>query len=336
MIGQEILTGLSASISENDIKVGSENSEELAFTLNATTLNPYFGWTSPTQNADLRAVASYGIGDFTINQANYDFEVLTSKSYSLTLAGNKELYSSKSILNGTTSLKLIGDSWFARQNIDGKSELLSDLQTNAQFLRISTEATHQFEFERGSSLTPIISTGIRRDQKDQQSLFGLEFTGGFDYRDSIGLTLSGSGSVLLGRANDIQEMSLKGSLEYDYGSDDLGLTFALSPTWGQTQAEIQNSLWSSEILASSNVVGQYTEGTQIGTEIGYGFALGEESRHLNLYSGYEFDASSNDELLLGTSLSIGSNLGLDFERVNKIGSSDSATSKNQFNARLSW
>ena len=336
LIGQEFLTGLSASITENDIKVGSENSEELAFTLNATTLNPFFGWTSPTQNAELRAVASYGIGDFTINQSNYDFEVLTSKSYSLTLAGSQELYSSESILNGTTKLQLVGDSWFARQNIDGKSNLLSDLQTDAQFLRISTEATHQFEFERGSTFTPLISTGIRRDRKDQQSLFGLELTGGFDYTAPIGLTLSGSGSLLLASENEIQKMSLKGSLEYDYGRDDLGLTIALSPTWGQTQAEIQNTLWSSEILASSKEIGQYTEGTQINTEIGYGFILGEESQQLNLYSGYEFDAQADDELLLGTSISIGANFGVDIERAGKIGTPEDVATKYQINGRLTW
>ena len=135
---------------------------------------------------------------------------------------------------------------------------------------------------------------------------------------------------------NIQKISVKGSLEFDYGSDDLGLTFALSPTWGQTQTEIQNSLWSNEILASSNEVGQYTEGTQISSEIGYGFTLGDESRQFNLYSGYEFDASSDDELLLGTSVSIGSNLSLDFKQTNKIGSSDSTVRKYQFNARLSW
>ena len=336
LIRQEFLTGLSASITENDIEVGSVNTEKLDFTLNSTTLNPYFGWTSPTQNTKLRAVAGYGNGDFTIIQTNYDFEVLTSKSYSLALAGSKELYSSESILNGTTKLQLVGDSWFARQNIDGKSNLLSDLQTDAQFLRISTEATHQFEFKRGSTFTPLIAIGIRRDQKDQLSLFGLELTGGFDYNNPTGLTLSGSGSMLLGNENEIQKMSMKGSLEYDHESDDLGLTIALSPTWGQTQAEIQNSLWSNEILASSNEIGQYTEGTQISSEIGYGFTLGDESRQFNLYSGYEFDASSDDELLLGTSVSIGSNLSLDFEQTNKIGSSDSTVRKYQFNARLSW
>ena len=92
LLGQEILTGLSASITENDIEVGSGNTEKLDYTLNTTTLNPYFGWTSPTQNAELRAVVGLGIGEFTIDQADYDFEVLSSKSYSLVLAGSKELY----------------------------------------------------------------------------------------------------------------------------------------------------------------------------------------------------------------------------------------------------
>ena len=126
LIGQNTLTGLSASITENEIKVGADNTEKLAFTLNSTTLNPYFGWTSPTQDSELHAVAGYGIGDFTIEQANYDFEVLANTSYSIALAGSKELYSSESVLNGSTKLKVIGDSWFVRQNIDGKSNLLSD------------------------------------------------------------------------------------------------------------------------------------------------------------------------------------------------------------------
>ena len=336
LIGQEFLTGLSASITENEIEVKSGNTEKLNFTLNSTSLHPYIGWTSPNQDAELRAIAGYGIGEFTINQVGYDYEVLASKSYSVALAGHKELYSTESILNGVTKLNINGNSWLTRLYVDGKDNILSELQTDAQFLRISTEATHQFEFERGSSLTPIISTGIRRDQKDRQSLFGLELTGGFDYNDPIGLTLSGSGSMLFASNNEIQKMSLQGLVEYDYGHDNLGLTFALAPAWGQTVATVQNSLWSTQILASSKEVGQYTEGTQISTEIGYGFVLGEDSRKLNLVSGYEFDAQTDDELLFRASLSIGSNLGLDFERINKVGTPDSAARKYQFNIHLNW
>ena len=143
LIGQEILTGLSASITENNIKIDSENAEDLEFDLNSTALTPYLGWTSPNQNTELRAIASYGIGEFSIDQANYDLENLASRSYSLALSGRKELYSSNSIFNGTTKLNVIGDSWFARNYINGKDDVLADLQTNAHYLRIRTEGTHQ-------------------------------------------------------------------------------------------------------------------------------------------------------------------------------------------------
>ena len=37
-------------------------------------------------------------------------------------------------------------------------------------------------------------------------------------------------------------MSMNGTLGYDYGNDALGLTFAISPTWGQTLTSAQNTL----------------------------------------------------------------------------------------------
>ena len=81
---------------------------------------------------------------------------------------------------------------------------------------------------------------------------------------------------------------------------------------------------------------QYTDGTQVSSELGYGFTLGEESRKLNLYSGYEFDAESDDQLSLGSSISIGSHLNLDLERTGTINSTDSETTKYQLNGRLTW
>ena len=165
----------------------------------------------------------------------------------------------------------------------------ADLQTDAHYLRLRTEGTHQFSFALGSSLTPLISVGIRDDRKDQLSNFGMELSSGFDFTNPIGLNLSGSGNMLYTGENTIQKMSVNGTLGYDYGNDNLGLTFAISPTWGQTLASAQNTLWSSSILDSNKEVGQYSDGTQVSSELGYGFTLGEESRKLNLYSSYEFE-----------------------------------------------
>ena len=67
-----------------------------------------------------------------------------------------------------------------------------------------------------------------------------------------------------------------------------------------------------------------------------GLHLVKIHRKLNLYSEYEFDAQSDDELLLGTSVSIGTNLGFDLENTRKIGNKGTKEMKHQFNARLSW
>ena len=336
LINQEFLTGFSTSIVENEIEIENKRADRLEFTLNSTTLNPYFSWHSPTQTAKLQAIAGLGVGEFSINQTDYDIETLASRSFSFSLSGRKELYASDGIRNGTTRLNIIGNSWFATNYIGGHAGVLTDLQTDTHYLRLRTEGTHQFSFVRGSSLTPLISVGIRDDRKDQLSNFGMELTSGFDFTDPIGLNLSGTGNMLYAGENTIQKISVKGTLEYDYGNDNLGLTFGISPTWGQTQASVQNLIWNSSILASVQEVEQYSDGTQVDSEIGYGFTLGEDSRKLNLYSGYKFDAESDDQLSLGTNVSIGSYLNLNLEGTRAINTQESEATKYQLNGHLTW
>ena len=55
LIGEEILTGVSASFSENDIEIDGNHDQDLKFSLSSTSLNPYIGWTSTSQNAELQA-----------------------------------------------------------------------------------------------------------------------------------------------------------------------------------------------------------------------------------------------------------------------------------------
>ena len=92
-----------------------------------------------------------------------NLKTLASKSYSFALAGSKELYSSESILNGVTKLSIKGNSWLARQYVDGKDDLLADLQTDAHYLRINARKVRiNSQFERESST---YSTYLYRNQK---------------------------------------------------------------------------------------------------------------------------------------------------------------------------
>ena len=272
----------------------------------------------------------------TIDQSNYSLEALASKSYSLSLTGRKELYSSETILNGVTKLSVYGDSWFAKQYVKGQENLISDLETNALYYNVRTEGTHQFEMESSTSLTPFLTVGIRGDRKDQHATLAMEFTSGFDFVTPIGINFTSSGQMLVANENSIQKMSAKSTFGYDYGNDELGLTLEISPTWGQSQANTQNSLWSNNILASDNEIGQFTNGTQVKSKVGYGFTLGENSRKLTFYSGYMFDDQIEDELLLGSSFIISSKFGLDLEGINELGTNGIESSKLQLNGRMNW
>ena len=151
LISQNILTGISASFSENKVEVDKSTDKSLEFTLNSISFNPYVGWHSSKKDAEFRSMFGYGVGEFGINQAKYNTETLASKSYSLAVAGNKVLYTSESILDSESKLNIFGESWLAKQYIVGKEGVLTNIQTDAHHIKFGTEGTHQFEHEGGTS-----------------------------------------------------------------------------------------------------------------------------------------------------------------------------------------
>ena len=115
MIRDGLMAGLSASISESEIVFDQVDADDVKFISQTTTLNPYFGWTSSDQNSELHAIAGYGRGEIDIAQETYEDETLASESYTFGLTGSQLLYSSDSILSGTSNLSIKGETWLARQ-----------------------------------------------------------------------------------------------------------------------------------------------------------------------------------------------------------------------------
>ena len=189
-IGQEILTEVSATFNESIVDFNNHGDTKYLpeYTQETTSINPFVGWKSPRNDAEIRAIAGFGGGEFAVDQAFYDVETFSSRSFSFAIAGNKVLHSSNSFPNGISKLSIIGESWWARQYIDGREGVLADLQINAQYYQLRTEGINKFSFDHSSSLTTHISVGIRGDEKAGQSTSGMEFIGSFDFEDPLGLT----------------------------------------------------------------------------------------------------------------------------------------------------
>ena len=83
MVGQGMLVGISAAMTESDIDHTGATEGALSFESRTTALNPYLGWTSSDQDAELRAVAGYGVGEIDIEQANYELQTVSNTYHTL-------------------------------------------------------------------------------------------------------------------------------------------------------------------------------------------------------------------------------------------------------------
>ena len=335
-ISNNILTGVSASFSENKVAVDSSAGRSLEYSLNSLSVNPYIGWHSSNHDAEFRSMIGYGVGEFGINQTNYDEENFASKSYSIALAGNKVLYASDSFFNGKSKLNIFGESWLAKKFITGKEGVLNNIQTDAHHLKFGTEGTHQIEYESGTSQIANTSIGLRSDSKGQYSHSGLEFASGTDITNPIGVTFSGSGRMFLVDGFIIQNLELESKFSFDHGNDDLGLTFMIAPAWGQVHSDSENTLWNRNILENEDEVSKYINGTKLETKIGYGISIADNSGILKIYSGNKFENNELDELIFGTQVSLGPNFSINLKSTSDFEIEKPSSTKLKIRGDLKW
>ena len=336
LIREGLLVGISASVAESEVKFDNTETENIQFDTLTTSLNPYIGWKLNDRNSEFHATAGFGRGEVGIDQEFYDYEVLDSHTYTIGLAGSHILLTSENNLTGTSNLIIKGETWFAQQTVDGKDGVLENINTNSQHLSIRTESSHQFEFVSGSTLNPIVSIGVRNDEKDHQSVLGFEFTGGTDYNNLIGFSLSGHRSMLIGQSNQVQKMSLNSSMNYDSNNDEQGVLLKSAASWGQTVAEIQNSIWSRSNLASSIGSNHYADGNTFSSEIGYGLKIWDGRSLLTPFTGFNISQNQGNEYQIGMLMNIGSNVKLNLTGTQYMNATNDITNKMHLEGSINW
>ncbi len=336
LIQEGLLTGISASVSESEVEFETTDPYAIAFDSRTTSINPYIGWTSNDRNLELHATIGLGRGELEVKQKTYDNEILDSESFSFGLTGNQLLFTSDSIFDGITSLSFKGNSWFAHQFISGRDGILADFHTNSHHIHIRIDGTHQIDFTAGSTLSPIVSIGVRSDAKVHQSELGVELTSGADYSNPIGVTITGKGSVLIGSESQVQRIKLDSTLTYDHGSNQHGFFAEAASFWVQSDANIQESLWNSNALDSSYESNQYSNGTSLSSEFGYGLEILSGEGILTPISGFEVSNNQGREFLIGTRLGLGSNANFELSGIQGKNTSGINSTRVRFKGSLTW
>ena len=336
-IGQGILTGISTSLIESDIKHSGVSEDGLIFNTRSTAINPYLGWSSTDGITQLRSIAGFGVGEINIDQSNYQLQTVTSTYHTLGVSGDTRIFSSNSIFNnGISELTITGQSWLAKQNLIGINGLIDSMQTDVSHYQIGLVSSHTQNLIGGSTLVPKISVHVRGDSKDQQSIFGMEYSNELIYTSPLGFSISGISNWFLSEQGETKKWDVLGNFNYDQSNDQLGPLIEISSSYGQAQNANVLQLWSSDTLASVNEYDQYLDGYHFKSEVGFGISILDHTSMVTPFGSIKFSEISSSHYNIGTRLQIGRILKLELSGIQEMGFKEITKQKVQLNGTINW
>ena len=289
-----------------------------------TSVHPYLGWSSP-RGLSLWGTVGYGRGEIEIDdeQAGRQMSDTTLKTVATGASG--PLMSDESLIaGGTTRLMLKGEASVAQVEVDGNDDLIETQTVNARRLRLALEGSHEQALASGGSLTPSLELGLRHDGGDGITGTGLELGVSLRYQDpATDLTIEGRGRVLTGQS-DHREWGLGGSLRLDPGADGQGLSFSLTPTWGDTASGVTR-LWEQDVAAlagEDRTTDDSPPQWHLEAELGYGLsALGGQGL-LTPYGAFALADEDTRRYRLGSRFEIGSAFSLSLQGERREAAND--------------
>ena len=164
--------------------------------------------------------------------------------------------------------------WSARANAaltavrTGEIADLAPINARAGHLRAGVEGAQRFELAGGSTLTPNIEAGLRRDQGDGGQGTAVELGAGLHYLSPGGrLEVTGRARTYLAQEGD-NGWELGGALALHPDARQRGLSLTLAPKWGGGAPDRATDPHSSWYLASEGM-----DSAELAAEIGYGVAF---------------------------------------------------------------
>ena len=200
-----------------------------------TSLNPYIAGFLGTVDVTGWITGGYGWGTIDITD---DREEMRSSNVTMTTGAAGA--SGVLLAGGRASLRLKGDGWLTRVEVQG-SELVDSVTLDMRRARVSLEWKQGYEVYAGHEVAAVLEGGARYDDGDAGNGGGLELGGGLQYASPGGrLRVEGRGRMLATGHAGYEEWGAGGMIQFD--SQGRGLSVRLVPEWGETGSGVQ-ALW---------------------------------------------------------------------------------------------
>ena len=123
----------------------------------------------------------------------------------------------------------------------------------------------------------------------------------------LGLSVEGSGRVLLAHEGEVREWGAGGTVRLDPDSDGRGLSLQVSPAWGKTDSGMER-LWQEGLTGAGE--SEAGSGARVDAELGYGVSAFEGV--MTVYGGVGV-SSGERAYRMGSRFALGPSLSLNLE-----------------------
>ena len=214
--------------------------------------------------------------------------------------------------SASTELALKTDALWVRTSSD-ETDGMQDASADVSRIRLLLSGRHQRVMANDAMLSPSFELGVRYDDGDAETGFGMELGGGLRYTDALlGLTVETKARALLAHEDGgYEEWGVGGSLSLDPGRLGRGLALRLDSGWGLAESGAQ-ALWQRQTTAG--IAPQHDPSAQgrLSAELGYGMDVSWTYGILTPYSGMEWTGASHT-LRLGWRYTLGRQLSLSLD-----------------------
>ncbi len=303
--------GLALSHSEGDGEVRADEGEQHDLESKSTGVHPYAHW---QMRDGLSAWGMLGWAEGELESRRNGTTSETDTEMRMAAFGLQGSLGTYQAAHGEFDLTLKSDVLAMRVEADEDADL-SEVEADAQRVRVLLEGSGHCPLESGGTLWPTLEAGLRWDEGDAETGLGAEVGAGLRFADASGrlsaeLTARG---LLAHEENDYDEWSVGGSLVLAPDAAGRGLSLRLGSSFGAAGRET-DGLWSPPDLAGRAPEEEPVSGGRFEAELGYGLNGPGGRGTLTSHVGYERDGSAT-RWRLGARLEIGEDLQLNLEGV---------------------
>ena len=212
----------------------------------------------------------------------------------------------------STELALKSDALWVSTSSE-ETDGMQDASAETTRIRLLLSGRHQRVLANDAMLSPSFELGIRYDDGDAETGFGMELGGGLRYAHAVlGLTVETKARALLAHEDGgYEEWGVGGSLSLDPGRLGRGLALRLDSGWGMAESGAQ-ALWQRQTTAGIGPQHDPAIQGRLTAELGYGLDVPWTYGIMTPYSGMEW-AGANRTLRLGWRFTLGQSLSLSLD-----------------------